>query len=135
MTIRIAVAGRNAALNAAFDRADAGSGPGTIKIYSGAQPSDPDAAATGTLLATFTLADPAFAPAATGSKDLDADPDLTVTAAATGTAGWARCQDSTGANVFDGSVGTSGADFIISSTSITNGQTVALTLGTITDPA
>jgi hypothetical protein len=135
MTIRIAVAGRNAALNAAFDRADAGPGPGTIKIYTGTQPSDPDAAETGDLLATFTLTDPAFAAASGGSKDLDADPDLTAIAGATGVAGWARCEDSTGANVFDGSVGTAGTDYIISTTNITTGQTIALTLGTITDPA
>lgn len=135
MTIRIAVAGRNAGLDAGLDRANAGAGPGTIKVYSGSQPSTADAAATGTLLATFTLADPGFAAAAAGVKDLDADPDLSTAAVATGAAGWARCQDSDGGNVFDGSVGTSATDFIINTTSITNGQTVTLTMGSITDPA
>lgn len=135
MTLRVSVAARNAGLDAAFNLADAGSGPGTIKVYSGTQPATADTAETGTLLVTFTLADPAFEVAAGGVKDLDAAPDLTATAAATGTAGWARCEDSTGANVFDGSVGTSAADFIINSTSITAAQTVNLTLGSITDPA
>lgn len=135
MTLRVAVAARNAGLDAIFDRANAGAAAGTIKIYTGAQPATADTAESGTLLVTFTLADPAFSAAASGVKDLDADPDLSATAAATGTAGWARCEDSDGNNVFDGSVGTSGADFTINSTSITSGQTVNLTLGSITDPA
>lgn len=242
MTLRVAVASRNAGLNAAFDLANAGVAAGTIKVYSGTQPADADTVEAGTLLVTFTLADPAFAAASGGVKDLAADPDLTATAAATGTAGWARCEDSgvatpvlnapttattggtlaeatyfyvitatnangetvksnevsqattgtastvglswtaitgatgykvyrstatgtealletlgavtsytdtgtattaptpptsnsTGNNIFDGSVGTSGTDFTINSTSITSGQTVNLTLGSITDPA
>lgn len=135
MTLRVATASRNAGLDAAFDRANAGAGPGTIKVYTGAQPANADAAETGTLLVTFTLADPAFAGAVNGVKDLDGDPDLTAAAANAGTAGWARCEDSDGNNVFDGSVGTAGTDFIINSTSITSGQTVNLTLGSITDPA
>jgi hypothetical protein len=135
MTIRFSVAARNAALDAALNLADAGAGPGTIKIYSGTQPANGDTAEAGTLLATFTLADPAFSAATGGVKDLDADPDLTVNAAATGTAGWARCEDSNGNNVFDGSVGTTGADFTISSTSLTSGSPVTLTLGAITNPA
>lgn len=135
MTFRVAVAGRNAGLDAALDRANAGSGPGTIKIYTGSQPATADTAESGTLLVTFTLADPAFSGASGGVKDLDADPDLSANAAATGTAGWARCEDSDGNNVFDGSVGTSGTDFIITSTSIVSGQEYKLTLGSVTDPA
>lgn len=135
MTLRLSAAARNAGLNASFDLADAGAGAGTIKIYTGSQVANADTAEAGTLLATFTLADPAFSAASGGVKDLDADPDLTTTAVAAGTAGWARCEDSTGTNVFDGSVGTSGTDFIINSTAITSGQEVKLTLGSITDPA
>jgi hypothetical protein len=135
MTLRVAVAARNAGLDAIFDRADAGSGPGTIEVRTGSQPATADTAESGTLLVTFTLADPAFSAASAGVKDLDADPDLSAAAAATGTAGWARCKDSAGNTVFDGSVGTSGTDFIINSTSITSGQTVNLTLGSVTDPA
>lgn len=135
MTIRVAVAGRNAGLNAAFDLADAGAGPGTIKIYTGAQPATADTAESGTLLVTLTLADPAFTAAATGVKDLDANPDLSAVAVAAGTAGWARVEDSDGNNVFDGSVGTASTDFIINSTAIAVDQIVKVTLGTITDPA
>lgn len=137
MTYRVAVAGRNASLNAELDRADAGAGPGTIEVYTGAQPANADAVVTGTLLVTFTLAKPAFAPAVGGVKDLDADPDLTAAAAAAGNAGWARVKDSNGNTIFDGAVTASGGggDFIINSTSITAGQTVNLTLGSITYPA
>lgn len=137
MTIRTPVASRNASLDSEFDRVDAGPGPGTLKIYSGGQPATADTAASGTHLATFTLADPGFAPASTGVKTIDADPDLTTSALSDGTAGWARAADSTGATVFDGSVGASGsgADFIINSTAITSGQPVALLSGTVTYPA
>lgn len=135
MTIRTAVAARNAALDAELDRTDAGAGAGTIKIYTGAQPATGDTAETGTLLATFTCADPAWSAATGGVKTLDADPDLSATAVATGTAGWARVEDSAGNNVFDGSVGVSGTDFIINTTSITSGQATVLLSGTITYPA
>lgn len=137
MTFRIAVAGRNAGLDAALDRANAGAAAGTIKVYSGAQPATADDAEAGDLLATFTLADPAFAAATGGVKDLDADPDLSTAAVAAGNAGWARIEDSDGVNVADGSVTATGGggDFIINAVAITLGQTVTLTLGSVTDPA
>ena len=130
MTIRFAVASRDAALTAALGNLDAG----TIKIYSGSQPANGDTAESGTLLATFTLPTGAYAVSG-GVATFDMDPDLTATAAATGTAGWARVERSDGTNVFDGSVGSSGADFTLSSTTLTAGQAVNLTSGTITDPA
>ncbi len=134
MSIRVAVAARNAGLDAIFDRANAGAGPGVIEVRTGGQPATADTAATGTVLVTLTLADPAFAAAAGGVKDLAADPDLSAVAANAGTAGWARCKDSDGNAVFDGTVGTAGTDFLINSTTITAGQAVNLTLGSITDP-
>ena len=139
MTYRVAVAGRNASLDAELDRANAGAGPGTLKVYTGAQPANADVSdlSSYTLLATFTLANPAFAPAASGVKDLDADPDIAAVAVATGTAGWGRIEDSDGNNVCDGTVTAAGGggDFIIGSTAITSGQTVNLTHGSVTYPA
>jgi hypothetical protein len=136
MTIRVAAAARNVALDAIVDRVDAGLAAGTIKVYTGTQPANADTALSGqTLLVTLTCADPAFAAAAAGAVDIDADPDLSATAAATGSAAWARVADSDGVTAFDGSVGTSGTDFIINSTSITSGQTVTLTTGNVTFPA
>ena len=141
MTIRFSVTARNAGLNASLDLMDAGAGPGTIKVYTGSQPATVDTAPSGTLLATFTCADPAFVAPVDGARDLDADPDLTTTAVDAGEAGWARCADSDGNPVMDGSVGTATGvletepDFIINSAAITTGQTVNLLTGTVTDPA
>lgn len=135
MTIRVATAARTAALDVIVDLADAGAGAATIKIYTGTQPATANTAASGTLLATLTCADPAFEAAAAGVVALDADPDLTTTAVAAGTAGWARVADSDGNTIFDGSVGTSATDFIINATAITVGQTINLTTGTLTFPA
>jgi len=136
MTIRVSTAARNAALDAALNKVDDGAAAGTIKVYTASQPANADTAISSqTLLVTFTCADPTWAAAASGSKAIDADPDLSAAAAATGTAAWARVADSNGNTVYDGSVGTSGTDFIINTTSITSGQTVTLTSGSITFPA
>lgn len=113
---------------------DGGSGAGTLKVYTGSKPATVATGATGTLLATFTLADPSAAAAAAGVATWDFSPTITATVAATGTAGWFRVADSTGAAVFDGTVGTSGADLIFSAVAWTSGGTVELTGGTTTEP-
>lgn len=60
---------------------------------------------------------------------------LSAAASATGTAALAELRDSTGAVIVSGlTVGTAGADIIISNTAITTGQTVQVTSGTITHP-
>lgn len=135
MTIHIKGTVRSAMLDALDVAMNAGSGAATIEIRSGTQPANADAADAGSILATFTCADPAFEAASAGVMDLDANPDLSTTASGTGTATWARCRDSDGNVVFDGSVNTSGADFIITSTSVVSGQTVTCTVGALTLPA
>lgn len=135
MTMRIKESLRNLRLAVLSTAADAGSGPATIEVRTGAQPATADTAASGTLLVTFTCEDPAFASPSAGVMDLDAAPDLTAVAVASGTAGWARMLDSNGVTVFDGAVAATGSpEFLITSTSISNGQTVTLTVGSITDP-
>jgi len=127
--------------NGVVDLLDAGAGAGLLRIYdsTGAgQPTNPDIAVTSqVLLAELTLSDPAFGNAA------DAAPGATATASAitddsaanaTGTATWFRAVDSNGLAVIDGSVGTSGADLNLATTSITTGQTVSVTSWTITQP-
>ncbi len=60
----------------------------------------------------------------------------TATAAATGTAAKAELRNNAGTVIVSGlTVGTSAADIIISNTSITSGQTVQVTSGTITHPS
>jgi hypothetical protein len=108
---------------------------GTIKIYTGTQPATADTGIGGsTLLATFTLGSPGFGNAVNGVITLSGTP-LTVAAAATGTAGWFRMWKSDGTTaVLDGSVGTSGAQINLNTTSITSGVNVSITSGTITMP-
>lgn len=135
MAIRIAAATRGTMMDAVEAALDGGSGAATLEIRTGSQPADADTAASGTLLVTLTLNDPAGTQSG-GVVTIDVSPAISASAVATGTAGWGRLKDSTGATVLDGSVGTSGADFIIDSTSITSGQTVALVAtSTLTMPA
>ena len=131
-TLRLATSARNAAVKGITDLIDAGSGPGTIKIYSGAQPATPNTAASGTLLATVGLGDPSFGAPSNGVV-AGADP-AAVNAVATGAAGWCRVADSDGNAVFDGSVGTSGSDLNFDSVSWTAGGTVSISSGTVTQP-
>lgn len=135
MATRIATATRTAAADAAVDLLDAGAGAATIKIYTGAQPATPNDAATGTLLGTLTCSDPAFGAAAAGVATASAITGDSA-ADATGTAGWFRAADSTGAAVIDGSITASagGGDMILSSVSIVTGGTIDVSSWTITMP-
>jgi hypothetical protein len=116
-------------------------GYGNISIYTGSQPTDANTAlGAQTLLATMNFGSSAFASAvASGtapSKVVTATansitPDTN--AAATGTATWFRCYKSDGVTgVMDGSVGTSGCDLNLNTTSIVSGATVAVTAFSIT---
>jgi hypothetical protein len=133
MAVRLAAATANAMANAITAAVDGGPSFGTLKIYTGSQPATGDSTETGTLLASFTLSDPSFGAASNGVITLAGVPK-TVAASNTGTAGWFRIEDSTGANVLDGSVGTSGNQINLNTTSITTGVNVSITSGTITMP-
>jgi len=85
--------------------------------------------ATG-VLAAVPLANPAGSVAGAGVLTISVP--RSVVASGSGTAAKAELRDSSGVVVASLSVGTSGTDVIINSTSITSGQTVQLTLGTIT---
>lgn len=135
MTIRLPTGVVNAVADLIAARVDAGPGAGTMEIRSGAQPANANGAATGTLLATVTLADPSFAAAVAGAIVLDATPVLTVVATGTGAPGWFRIADSTGAVVMDGSAGIAATDLILDNAAISTGDTVNITAGTVTEPA
>jgi hypothetical protein len=132
-SIQLADATASALADAITTLVDAGAGAGTIKVYTGTLPVDLDPTAD-TLLATFTLVDPAAAAAAAGVATWDFSPAIDATVAATGTAGWFLIEDSTGVDVFGGDVGTSGASMNFSSVSWVSGGTVSLTAGTVTEP-
>lgn len=135
MATRLSTAARNAAANAIAVLPDAGPGPGTVQVRTGAQPASADDPATGTLLATFTLADPAYGAAVAGVAALDATPVLSTAGVADGTAGWFRMLDSTGAVVFDGAVGIAGQQLNLNTTTIATGVTIQITSGNITMPS
>lgn len=132
--LRLATTARNAAVNAVTGLIDAGAGAGTIDIRSGSQPADPQTAATGTLLATVTLSDPAAGSASAGSATIT-DP-VSTTGLAAGTAGWFRIKDSTGAAVMDGDVTATGGggSLTLSTTTISVGVTVDIGALTYTQP-
>lgn len=131
MTYRLSNAAASAAADAVVDLVDGGASFGTIKVYTGAAPAGPGSSATGTLLLTFTLKDPAYGSASAGVASLDVSTAITATGVAAGTAGWFRVADSNGVAVFDGTVGT---DATFSTTSVTVGLVVQLTSGSYTQP-
>jgi hypothetical protein len=133
--IRICVAERNAMLDKLVERLDLGAGPATLKIYSGTQPADGDAALSGnTLLATLTFSDPSAPAAALGVLTFSViTEDSSADAAATATFG--RIQDSAGNNRFDGDVGTAGALINLNRTDFAVGGPVRITSFTLTMPA
>jgi hypothetical protein len=101
---------------------DAGSGPGTLEICT---------ASYASVLATITLADPSFAESG-GVITMAGVPRSDSSADNTGTAAVARIKDSNGTVVVNGlTVGVGTGEIQLNSASITSGQTVSLTAGTI----
>lgn len=126
MTVSYNTTVKGTRMQAVLDAVDAGAGPGTMEIAS---------AAFAAILATITLADPSFTRAA-DVLTLAGTPRSDTSADATGTAAVARIKDSNGTIVITGlTVGTSGADINLNSVSLTAGQAVTITSGTITHAA
>lgn len=132
--LRLATTARNAAATAVVGLLDAGPAAGTIQLRSGSMPATPQTAASGTLLATVTLSDPAGGAPSTGVVTI-ADP-ASVTGVGDGTAGWARFLDSTGAAVMDCDVTATGGGgaLTLSTTTISTGVTVDMGAITYTVP-
>jgi len=101
-----------------------------IRLYDGTQPTNANTAiSTQTLLVSLTVA---------GSFGTDSNGTITIgsvtsgTAVASSTATFFRIVKSDGTTVvMDGSVGTSGADMNLNTTTIASGQTVSISAGTI----
>ncbi len=112
---------------AAGESLDANTGFGVLVIGTSAL-----SGGTG-VLATITLQKPSFS--ISGGVATMLGVPLSATASATGTAAKAELRDSAG-NVIGGTltVGTSGTDIIVATTTVTSGQTVQVTAGTITHP-
>lgn len=103
---------------------DAGASAGSLEIGTTGMAS---------VLATFTLVEPCGSVSG-AVLTFDFDPDISdVSADNSGIAAEARIKDGSGTAVITGlTVGTSGTDVVLDSVSITAGQTVTLTTGTIT---
>ena len=138
MTTRIANGAAAAAVNAVVDLLDAGAGAGYIEVRTGAQPASVGTAASGTLLATLTLSDPAFGAATSANPSVATAAAVTsdTNVDATGTAGWFRAYDSNDVAVIDGSVTATGGggDMTFDSVSFIAGGTAALTSWTVSLP-
>ncbi len=128
---------RNDQLASVLSRIDAGSGPGTIKIYTGTIPADADdALGAQTLLATLTFTDPAAPAPALGVLTFSAITEDSA-ADATGVAAWARIEDSDSNSVFDCDVTVSGGGGAveINTVNIVLGGAVRITSMVLTAPA
>lgn len=136
MTLRISTSVRNAMVDAVKTLIDAGSGAAKLRIYTGNQPASVATGATGTLLADIPFADPSFGATSTGSAAADVTPVLTVTAGASGTAGWFRILDSDNNALIDGAVTATGGggELTLATTSVTSGLAVSITGLTLTQP-
>lgn len=132
MALSLSTAIRNGILDVIRTALDAGAGPAYIEIRSGTRPANVGTTATGVVLVTIPLNDPAFDAPASGTSALNVATAMSAVAAVTGTASWARIYDSTGAAVFDSGVGTSGQEFILNTTNVLSGAVIALTLGSLT---
>lgn len=114
---------KDARMDAVAAKIDAGAGPGKLEIGT---------AGMSTVLATITLNDPCAAAAASGILTFAGFPKSDTAADATGTAAAARIRDSNDVDVITGlTVGTSGTDIVLDSTSITAGQTVTINSASI----
>lgn len=112
---------------------DAGSGAGVVRAYTGTVPSDGDPTGD-TLLAEWTLVDPAAAAAIAGVATWDMAIDIDATIAASGTPGYFIVFDSDNNPVMGGTVGTSGQALNFDSTTWVAAGTASLTDGTVTAP-
>jgi len=124
----------NTAVSAAADAVCPLLNNGYLRLYSGTQPATADTAVTTqTLLAELRWNATAFGAASSGVATANA---ITADTSAdnTGTATWFRALKSDGTTVvFDGSVGTSGADLNLNSTGISAGAAVWVTSFTYTE--
>lgn len=131
MALRLANSGWNAVLAALGTATDAGPAAAKLRVYTGTPPTDPSSGTSETLLVEFTLQDPAWT-MVSGTLTLNIGTSgIAQVAVADGTPGWARIVTSDNNVVLDGTVGD---DFSLNTASITLGQTVILTAGSISRP-
>ncbi len=127
--LKYAVTLKNARLDAITSAVGTG---GLLRIYSGTQPTNPDTALSGnTLLAELALSSALAAAASAGVLTANA---ITADSSAdnTGTATFGSLLTSGGTRKADFTVGTSGSDLNLNTTSIVSGAQVSVSSLTIT---
>jgi len=131
MPLRKNTALRNEQADALGSQFDAG----TLEIYTGTQPADPNSAVTGSLLATITIPNPAFAAASGGAVAKSGT--WTTTATGTGVAGYARFISADTLKTMDAVVTNvpGGNDLLINNVDIAIGNTVTVVSLILTTPA
>jgi len=128
---KVAIAQRNRQLDALTARLNSG----VLRIYSGTKPATADTVLAGnTLLATLTFGATAFA-GATGATATANAIVQDSSAAANGTATFARLYETGGTvAVLDVTVGTSGTELIMSSVTVTTGLVVQISSLVLVQP-
>lgn len=108
---------------------------GTLEIYTGSQPADPNSAPSGSLLATITIPSPAFGAASGGV--VENEPGWSDTATGTGAAGYARFISSDTLKTMDIPVSMvpGSGNLVINDEDIVLGNTVSVVSLTLTTPA
>lgn len=113
-------------------------GSATLNIITGAQPTETTDSDAGTVLASLTMSATAFANAtnltSNGVATAAANTITSATASNSGTAGHFNMASGTPTVIFMGNVGTSSADLNLNTTSISSGDTVAVTSMDVTLP-
>lgn len=129
MALQLSVAVRNARLDAIESTIGTSA---IMRIRTGSVPATCATADAGTVVATLNLPSDWMAAASSGTKAMSGTWQDT-SADATGTAAHFRIYDSAGTTChMQGTVGTSGTDLIVDSTSFTSGQSFSITAFTLT---
>ena len=122
MAVNYSTTVKNSRLTVVRDAIDGGPAAGTLEICT---------ATYASVLVTVTFSDPCGT-VSSGVLTFSGTP-IAATAGNTGTAAIARIKDSTGTVVCDGlTVGTSGTDITVNTTSVNSGASVSVTSATIT---
>ena len=118
--------------NAALGARNTLANNGSVEIRSGA-PADIDSTATGSVLATFPLGNPAFGAVANRTSSLNLPAAVTATAGGAGAPYHYVLKDSGGAVLRNGTAGTSGTDMILSAATWSTGDDVEITAWTTSE--
>jgi len=134
MTMTYSVAVKNARAQAVASAIDAGTGSGSLAIYTGSSPADVGAITDQVLLVTLTLPEPCAASIASGILTLNSIPEQMVQA--TGQAAWGRLLDGDGNPLADMAVGVtgSGADIELPTVDLIQGSYLRIPTGQIIEP-